>query len=76
VLPGVLARRRVLPAPLRDRPHRGQHPETKYERHPIMDTSPASATAEQMPPAFVTAYEEPGRERFRLRLADVENGTV
>ena len=30
----------------------------------------------QMPPAFVTAYEEPGRERFRLRPADSDSSTA
>jgi Domain of unknown function (DUF3560) len=39
------------------------------------DTTPwhevrAHRTTEQMPPAFVDAYEQPGRERFRLNLAD------
>ena len=31
---------------------------------------------EQMPPAFVTAYQEPGRERIRLRLADFDSSTA
>jgi prefoldin subunit 5 len=33
-------------------------------------------TTEQMPAAFVAAYEEPGRERFRLNLADFPNDTA
>lgn len=35
-----------------------------------------SGLGEQMPPTFVTAYEEPGRERFRLRLVDFDSSTV
>lgn len=30
---------------------------------------------DQMPSAFVDAYEEPGRERFRLTLSDFQDGT-
>lgn len=33
-------------------------------------------TTEQMPAAFVAAYEEPGRERFRLNLADFPDDTA
>ncbi|HEY0806086.1 MAG TPA: DUF3560 domain-containing protein [Pseudonocardiaceae bacterium] len=44
------------------------------------DTTPwhevrAHRSTEQMPPAFVAAYEQPGRERFRLNLADFQDGT-
>lgn len=35
-----------------------------------------SGLSEQMPPVFLTANEEPGRERFRLRLADFDSSTV
>lgn len=33
-------------------------------------------TTEQMPAAFVAAYEQPGRERFRLNLADFLDDTT
>lgn len=44
------------------------------------DTTPwhevqAYRTTEQMPPAFVDAYEQPGRDRFGLDPADFADGT-
>lgn len=44
------------------------------------DTTPwhevrAHRTTEQMPPAFVDAYEQPGRDRFRLNPTDFADGT-
>lgn len=42
------------------------------------DTAPwrevrAHRTTEQMPAAFVEAYEQPGRDRFRLKLSEFQN---
>lgn len=62
-----------LPDHIVKTPQPGEHEYTNTTPwHEVRDYR----TTQQMPSAFVTAYEEPGRERFRLKLTDFESSTA